>query len=169
MTATARRYTASAVDTQHQPTPALDQINPTHSTLFPLDPNQTKPQTTTDLLLLTPDQLVAGPQGPATRRLFYLSTSRFQHLPLMASSNKYTRRDGLYSPITVTRVTQPDDLESALIAVVTNNGVARVTTDGSSEAAAVVAAALVAAGDKLREFHGQMRLSALVDAKQVGW
>jgi hypothetical protein len=85
----------------------------------------------------------------------------------MATADKFARRDGLYSPLDVTPQTQPDDLESALIAVATNNGVARIATDGSGAAAAVVARALVAAGDKLREFHGQMRLSALVDV-QVG-
>lgn len=117
------------------------------------------------LLLLSPDQLVSGPSGAATRRLFFLSTSRFQKVPSMAAATRAARHDGLVSTFTATSKTRPEDLAAALVAVVTNCGLLRVVTDGSRGAAAAAAEALVAAGDKLREHHSGTRLCALADAE----
>jgi hypothetical protein len=121
-----------------------------------------------ELLLISPDEPTAGPQGAGTRRVFYCATSVFSKLPLFATAGPATRRDGLFAPLTVTAGTSAAALQSALLAVVTSNGVARAETDGSARAAEVLAEALVAAGDKLRTDHGQMRLCALVDARVRG-
>lgn len=123
-----------------------------------------------DLLLISPGEAVAGPQGAGSRRLMNVADSGFSKIPLLAARRgRGPTAGGVAQDFTVSDSTPVDKIISALVGVATGAGgraLLRIETDGSAAAAGALAAALAAAGDRLRAAHGATRLCMLVDARR---